>query len=88
MKFKLVYVEWIDPCAGPRGWNVLSEMEERDFGTNACKSVGWVIKQSKEFITLCPTIAVDHMDGEVDVADMSNIPRACIKKMVVIKKIK
>jgi len=58
-KRKLVMVEWVD-SHGSEGWCALDRLAENNQILN-CKSVGWVIAESKKAITICP-----HLSGDDD----------------------
>jgi hypothetical protein len=78
---KPVYIEWWDPYGHDRaGWKPLSEALV-DGGI--CKSLGFIIKDDKKFITLAGTTAVD--DGATSVLGYITIPKSVIRKMKVLK---
>jgi len=54
---KLVLIEWIDSHAG-RGWKSMDELEETAEPLY-CRSVGWLLKETKDCKVLVP-----HIGGE------------------------
>jgi hypothetical protein len=74
---KLVYLEWVDSSGSTDGWYHL-----KDFEPNLvwCKSVGWVVYETDEYITVLP-----HMGDESQGRGELTIPVCAIKKRKVIR---
>ncbi len=71
---KLVSFEWFD-AAGAAGW--MSQLERNTFGLKPIKvqTVGWLIKEDKESITVCHSqSSEDHTNGYI------TVPKGWIKK--------
>ena len=49
-------VDWIDSC-GTDGWASLRGLSKDE--PTKCRSVGWVVKETDEFIHLVPNISVE-----------------------------
>lgn len=65
--YRLVLVEWLDAVGGTRGgWKSASDAG-RDLPAK-CRSVGWVIHEDDERITIAPHFAHDRdVDGEITI---------------------
>ena len=75
---KLVYLEWVDSVSAPDGgWQDPKEVKK--LTPDTVRSVGWIISETKDFVTL-----ISH-DGEHEVSGEFCIPKACIKKRRVIR---
>ncbi len=72
----LVKVDWIDSST-TRGWHSREDAKNPDHTGIACVSVGFVVRDTKENITVCGTIGQDG-----DCLDAITIPRGCIKTRV------
>ena len=77
IKHKVVLVEWID-SAGCSGWQ-----EDPITTPLICQSVGFLVRKSKESITLALSFCDDNCSKPY--GDMIVIPRGCIKKKKVLK---
>ena len=77
---KIYYVEWLDSSMSTHGWQARSDGEE--MALSPCKSVGIIIKKTKERIVIAPTWS------EALTSQESAIPKSCITKMECIKEIK
>jgi hypothetical protein len=66
------FVEWEDAASPTGGWNDHSIIEEA--GLITVVSVGFKVKETKDYITLAQNI---HNDG---ISEMISIPKKCIKK--------
>ena len=81
---KLVLVEWLDAHSG-RGWQDVAQIE-RAAEPLYCRSVGWLVFESKDCKVLVPHVAGER-NGEVMLqgcGDMT-IPTSAIVKMKVLK---
>ena len=56
-QMKLLIVEWIDSSSAD-SWASLRELAKDKIAK--CRSVGWVVKETEEFIHLVPNISVDE----------------------------
>ena len=74
--FKLVLVEWVDSFHLEAGWHWLEDLPERRLGH--CHSVGWVIREDDEQISLSETIS-DVGDSH-QVSGIVTIPVCAITK--------
>jgi hypothetical protein len=60
----VLYVEWLDHTShGDTGWQSREALNELDVAV--CKSVGFVLKETKTTITLVSSLADDVADGSV-----------------------
>jgi hypothetical protein len=82
---KLVLVEWLDSHAG-RGWQDI-ESVERAAVPLYCRSVGWLVRETKDCKVLVP-----HISGEKNgttvlqgCGDLT-IPTAAIEKITVLRR--
>lgn len=60
-EFKLAKVCWIDSRGVSENWATLEQLREHDL----CSvwSVGWVIKETDDYVQLCPHIGTDPDQG-------------------------
>ena len=72
---KLVYLEWED-AATTRGWS-----HHDDNGLMLIRSVGWLLKQNKQFLTLTTS---ESKEGRV--LDAIAIPKHSITKFKILKR--
>lgn len=70
---KIVYVEWTDSCALDGVWKARSNIEDLD--PNPIVSVGIIIRDEKDFLTIAAHVSQHQIAGEMC------IPRACIKSI-------
>ena len=54
---KLLIVDWIDSSSDGDPWNSMREMIKDE--PLECRSVGWVVKETDEFIHLVPNISIE-----------------------------
>lgn len=72
MEYKIVKIDWIDSCIGPAGWGEKEDYE--NVTIVKCTTVGFVVQETKEHITIANTVNEDQLLGVV------TIPKCCIKK--------
>lgn len=70
---KLVLVEWLDAVTDDAGWKKIEDVAKTR--PPVCKSVGWILKDTKTHITIAATIHGADCDGDV------TIPRGMIRKV-------
>lgn len=71
------YIEWIDSAAADKGWTKWSK--RKVLLPAPCQSVGFVIDETKKYITLAQNI------GKSEVCGIITIPKVCVKKRRKIK---
>ena len=81
MKLKLI--EWQDSRGVSAQWQFISTV--KDDNLCICNSVGWVIKESKECVTIAPHIGIE-IDGDNQVCGEMHIPKRSILKMKTLRK--
>lgn len=82
---KLVMIEWLDSHSGS-GWQRLQEIEQ-NADTVRCRSVGWLLSDSKERKVIVPHISGEMNEDTIPYGrgDLS-IPSKAIVKMRVLEK--
>lgn len=70
----LLYLEWLDHCSGSYGWR---EPEDYDAETVLCKTVGWVMAETDEAITLAQS-----SEGGGKFSGEFIVVKSCIKRRV------
>ena len=82
---KLVLIEWLDSHSGD-GWQPLRTIE-RNGDTVRCRSVGWLLSDTKEHKVIVPHISGEKSENVVPygAGDLS-IPAKSIVKMSVLRK--
>ena len=83
---ELVLVEWVDSHSSPGGWLFIDDIIDREDNLY-CRSVGWIVKETEELITLVPHIA-GEVNGNLRLSGRGDltIPCIAITKMVVLRK--
>ncbi|KKN79665.1 hypothetical protein LCGC14_0338690 [marine sediment metagenome] len=81
---KLVLIEWIDSHSG-RGWRTTEEIE-RCAEPLYCRSVGWLIKETKQVKVIVPHIAGEK-NGDIILQGCGDltIPTKAIIKITTLK---
>jgi len=72
---KVLYVEWIDATA-TAGWD---KFDRKDATVDLCKSIGFLVKQNKDMISLAAAISDKECNAII------NIPTLWIKKKKYVK---
>lgn len=79
---KLIYIEWADSVSSGSQW--YSKEELKDWDTDdfwIVKQVGFVIKETKEFILLCSQYRPpNHFVTDGDYGHLQKIPKTWIRK--------
>jgi hypothetical protein len=74
---KPVYIEWMDPYGHDRaGWTTVDEVLKNK-GEN-CKTLGFIMKEDKQFLTIASTYCVDP--EYTSVLNYFTIPKSVIVK--------
>jgi hypothetical protein len=81
----LLLIEWVDAHSG-KGWQELEDMRERN-GPLHCRSVGWLISQNQEYVTIAAHLSGERNENVVicGCGDLA-IPRRCIVTIKVLHK--
>ncbi len=84
MNKDLVLIEWVDSHSG-RGWQMLDELEEKAEPLY-CRSVGWLIKETKHCKVIVPHIAGEE-NGDIMLQGCGDltIPTKAIVKVKLLK---
>lgn len=84
MDKEIVLIEWVDSHSG-RGWQTLGELEESTEPLY-CRSVGWLIKETKQCKVLVPHIAGEK-NGDIVLLGCGDltIPTKAILKVTPLK---
>lgn len=76
---KLQIIRWVDSASTPR-WKYPSEIDHRPA---TCVTVGWLVHDTKDAITLAQTQRINEDYDDVNAC--MTIPRGCIKSRRTIK---
>lgn len=77
---KLVYLEWVDSVSvGGSAWTCKEEVAETDPYKLIIQTVGFIVKETKLFITVASSIGEFQLGGNI------SIPKVAILKRKVIK---
>lgn len=78
----ILRVEWVDSCSESAGWTRYSDLEDdHKFGPSRAVTVGFVIQENDEAITLSPNGVIHDGDddGHNDAFDYTmTIPKVCV----------
>ena len=80
-KYKLVLIEWEDSILGYAGWKTIKDEPDRK---TIIYSVGFIVRQNKNSITLYPHISKKTDNEEFGAGDII-IPKSAIRKMKIWK---
>jgi|TARA_R110000787_G_scaffold285541_2_gene401526 hypothetical protein len=72
---KLYYIEWTDPATEHAGWFELNKETLDKLEPVLCKSVGWLIKENKDYIVVAGSLIEKENMASCDVS----IPKGLIK---------
>lgn len=72
---KLYYIEWLDPASVHTGWFDLTEAEINKLVPAEIKSVGWIIKENKEYIVLASSLIEKDNMGSGDTTILKGLIR-------------
>lgn len=78
-----ILVEWVDSLRDDNGWVWAKDQKYEDMSDKLNhESVGWVIKETKDFVCLAHSREVFvYEDGDSSVIRSVTIPRRVIKKI-------
>ena len=82
---KLIYLEWCDSISNSSWKNEEDAIEWADQSNWIVKNVGWVIKETKEYICLASSISEPSDDQETLLGNLQKIPKTSIRKRRLIK---
>lgn len=71
---KLVLVKWIDAITGNHGWRPIEEVQKGR--PCQCETVGWILKQTKAYVTLVSSLGEGDCDGDI------TIPMGMVKEII------
>ena len=74
--YRLVKVRWLDSSGIGGGWHDFGDLTHESLD---CETVGWLIHECPDCITVVPTIAVNEMDHGLQGV---RIPSAVVKSIV------
>jgi len=76
-KRKLLFVEWLDAASESEpGWKALESIDPNPV---VCWSVGWLLHENTDAITIASSVNAEHFDGDV------TIPKSWIRRQVELK---
>lgn len=77
----LVYVEWLDHCSrGDSGWGTLDDVVALE--PVYCSTVGFVISETKDTVTLASTVADS---GDMLLGDLCILKKAVVRRTRLVK---
>lgn len=79
---KLVYVEWSDALANSNWFTELEAEKWADESSWTIREVGWVIKETKDYLCLAATWKPEDDWTEAQVKLIQKIPKTWIRKRV------
>ena len=81
---KLVLIEWADSFGCPQGWHFADEVTP---APTVVHSVGWLLKETKEYKLLAPHINKPGTSERPQIAGYIIIPIGAIKRQTVLRAI-
>lgn len=81
---KLIYLEWTDAVASGCQWYEKSELKHwEDDSFWLVKEVGFIVKETKEFILLCSHYRPENnFNDTVEYGHLQKIPKTWIRKRI------
>lgn len=76
MKRELVQVRWVDSCS-PRGWT--SKDALKDYRPDTVTSVGWIIEEGDNFLTIAGHEGRDCVDGVLSIPKSAVLGRKALR---------
>lgn len=84
MTFELVYLEWVDASA-IHGWQSLDDIQ-RDGAPLVIQSVGWIVHETDDAITLVAHMHKDNPNAVRQMSDPLTIPKGIIRERRTMRK--
>jgi len=81
VEYRLVKVVWKDIQGLDETWVDMETMS--DFEPVSVETVGWIVVESKEYVTLLSSLSVDQTFG----GSITSIPKGCIESMVLVSEV-
>ncbi|WHI46569.1 hypothetical protein [Microbulbifer sp. VAAF005] len=78
----LVRVEWVDSAQPYSQWSHIDDLPPLEIVE--CWTVGWLVAESKDVLMLAQSLG-DVNTSSAQASGLMRIPRACVKKVTVIK---
>lgn len=75
---RLVHIKWLDSCGVTTNWDWLKDIKHNAV---TCSSIGWVVKENEECISIASHIAHNSPKDEDQVCGIMTIPRVAITEM-------
>ncbi len=77
---RLLFVEWNDACSCDNRWQHRQRYENTNQPDN-CQSVGWLVAENDDAITLCASRSTlnDQLSGDI------TIPKSAIRKRRILR---
>jgi hypothetical protein len=81
---KLIYIQWCD-ATHKNSWFTVDEAEDLADRENwLVEDVGWIVKETKEYICLCSKKMTENVDSIAQLGDIKKIPKTWIRKRKVL----
>lgn len=77
-KCALVLVNWLDSHADNGGWTLVEDREREDMTFQPMRSVGWLMRENKEYLELAQNIGAGRNDASPQCCNIMTIPKRCI----------
>ena len=78
VEYRLVKVVWKDIQGLDETWVSLEDMSE--FEPVSIETVGWIVVESKEYITMLSSLSADKTFG----GSITSIPKGCVESIVLV----
>ena len=83
---KLLLIEWVDSHSPTDRWIKLEDLDDSSEEPLYCRSVGWLFSETKECLTLLPTIGGEKNKVIADQAHgIMTIPKKAITSQKVLR---
>ena len=78
--YPLIEVDWSDSHSNNETWSPMSYVRGAVKDTGPCKSIGWLLAETDDMITIASHLSVADFDKEiVQVAGLMTIPKVAIR---------
>lgn len=88
MKYKLIYIEWLDANDLRSGWTSNSSLDDwvnADQDAGYCKQVGWLVRENEKRIVISSLMAPENDYQDEHFSLLFKIPKTWIRKRKVLK---
>lgn len=84
-KLQLVYIKWCDSISTSSWKDMEGAIEWADESNWLVENVGWILKETKEYICLASSVSHPSDGAEDQFSNLQKIPKTWIRKRRILK---